>query len=115
MKITLYSSNDEVLKELGRRLKAIRIDMSITQKEMAEMTNLSIHTISNLELGKDVSFSTVISVLRALGQLQNLELMIPEQSIRPSQIAAMGKARERAARKKKKSTDKSSWAWGDEQ
>ena len=115
MKITFYSSTSEVLSELGSRIKAARIAMSATQKEMAELTNLSLRTISNLENGKDVSFSTVIDVLRALGQLQSLELMVPEQGLRPSEIMAMGKPRERVRKKKKDriKTD-SSWKWGDE-
>ena len=57
MKIVFFSSTNEVLSEIGSRMKAARIAMSITQKEMAEMTNLSLRTISNLEAGKDVSFS----------------------------------------------------------
>lgn len=115
MKITFYSSTEEVLTELGSRIKAARIAVSVTQKEMAELTNLSQKTISNLETGKDVSFSTVIEVLRALGQLQSLELMIPEQGPRPSQLASLGKVRERASRKKKtKPENYSGWKWGDE-
>ena len=116
MKITFYSSTYEVLSEIGRRIKAARIAMPATQKEMAEMTNLSLRTISNLETGKDVSFSTVIEVRRALGQLQSLELMIPEQGPRPSEIAALGKPRERASRTAKEKPDiRSGWKWGDEQ
>lgn len=115
VKITFFSSTNEVLTELGSRIKAARIAMPATQKEMAEMTTLSQRTISNLETGKDVSFSTVIEVLRALGQLQSLELMIPEQEPRPSQIAALGKPRERARSKKKKTPEtQSGWKWGDE-
>jgi len=64
---------------------------------------------------KDVSFSTIIEVLRALGQLQSLELMIPEQGPHPSQLASLGKVRERASRKKKtKPENYSGWKWGDE-
>ena len=116
MNITFYSSTNEVLSELGSRIKAARIAMPATQKEMAAMTNLSQKTISNLETGKDVSFSTVIEVLRALGQLQSLELMIPEQGLSPSQLAALGKPRERASSKgKEKPETQSGWKWGDEQ
>ena len=115
MKITFYSSTNEVLSELGSRIKAARIAMPATQKEMAELTNLSLRTISNLENGKDVSFSTVIDVLRALGQLQSLELMVPEQGLRPSEIVAMGKPRERAGRKVAyKIQSDTTWKWGDE-
>ena len=78
--------------------------MPATQKELAEMTNLSLRTISNLESGKDVSFSTVIEVLRALGQLQSLEL----------EIAALGKPRERARKKANTAAPQTGWKWGDE-
>ena len=116
MKITFYSSTAEILSEIGSRIKEQRIAINVTQKEMAETVNLSQKTISNLETGKDVSFSTVVEVLRALGQLQSLELMIPEQGLSPSQIAALGKPRERASSKaKEKPEAQSGWKWGDEQ
>ena len=115
MKINFYSSTNEILAEIGRRIKATRIALPATQKEMSERTNLSQRTISNLETGKDVSFSTIIEVLRVLGQLQSLELMIPEPDPRPSEIAALGKPRERASRKKGKPKERSGWKWGDEQ
>lgn len=115
MRINAYSSKDEVLTEIGERIKASRISMSISQKEMAERTNLSQRTISNLENGKDVSFSTIIEVLRELGQLQSLELMIPAQVIRPSQIVELGKPRERVSSKRKqKEKIATTWKWGDE-
>ena len=59
MKITFYSSTNEVLSEIGSRIKAARIAMPATQKELAELTNLSQRTISNIETGKDVSFSSL--------------------------------------------------------
>lgn len=37
--------------------------------------------------GKDVSFSTVIEVIRALGQFQSLEVMLPESD--PVEIERM--------------------------
>ena len=115
MKITFFSSTNEVLLELGSRIKAARIAMSITQKGMAARTNLSQKTISNLENGRDVSLTTVIEVLRALGQLQGLDVVIPEQGISPSQIAALGKQRERVSSKAKaESQAHSDWKWGDE-
>ena len=115
MKITYYTSTNEVLSELGQRIKAARIAMPATQKEMAAMTDLSPKTISNLETGKDVSFATVVEVLRALGRLQSLDLMIPEPGPSPSQLAALGKQRERASSKaSRKPEAQSGWKWGDE-
>lgn len=115
MKISFYSSNNEVLTEIGKRIKSQRIAMNMTQTEMADRTNLTQKTISNLENGKDVSFSTIIDVLRCLGQLQGLDMAIPEQVIRPSQIIANEKTRERASRIRSEKKDNKTWKWGDEQ
>ena len=93
MKITFYSSSDEIQKELGNRAKAIRIDMELTQGELAKQAGVSPKTVSNLETGKDVSFRTVIEIIRALGCLQNMDILLPEQIIRPSQLAEIGKKR----------------------
>ena len=112
MKLTFFSSTNEVTTEVGRRLKAVRVDASMTQQQLADMTNLSLKTISNLETGKDVSFSTVIEVLRALGLLQSLELAIPEQTIRPSQLLKLGKPRERV---RATPQPHGNWRWGDEE
>lgn len=113
MKITYYSATEEILAELSRRIKAERIAKSITQKELAKKTNLSQRTISNLETGRDVSFSTVIDVLRELGHLQSLELLLPENLIRPSQIISLEKNRERV-RSRKNASGINRWKWGDE-
>ena len=79
MKITFCSSTSEVITEIGRRVKETRLAVPLTQHDLAKLTNLSQRTISSLENGNDVSFSTIIEVLRALGRLQSLEIMIPEQ------------------------------------
>ena len=115
MKISFYSSNDEVLSEIGKRIKSQRISMNMTQTEMAERTNLTQKTISNLENGKDVSFTTVIDVLRCLGQLQGLDMAIPEHIIRPSQIITREKPRERASKSQTNRNENKNWKWGDEQ
>ena len=113
MKISFYSSNEEVLKEIGDRIKEARIEKDITQKEMAGRTELSQRTISNLENGRDVSFSTVIEVLRELGELQKLDILLPEGQVRPTEFVAQGKKRERASGRKDEHID-SNWKWGDE-
>ena len=110
MKISYYSSIVEIQKELGFRVKSARIDKQLTQEGLAAQAGVSPKTVSNLETGKDVSFKTVIEVLRALGFLQNMDLLLPE---RPSQLAEMGKKRERAPRQKKEK-DHADWTWGDE-
>ena len=114
MKINYYSGTDEIMKELGSRIKAARIDMDITQGMMAERTGLSQRTISNLENGKDVSLHTLIEVLRALDQLQGFDTLVPEATFRPSQVAFDIKPRERASAARADRVSEGAWKWGDE-
>ncbi len=114
MKINYYSGTDEIMTELGARIRSARVDMNITQDMMAERTNLSKRTISNLENGKDVSLHTLIEVLRALDRVQGFDALIPEVTFRPSQMLSEMKPRERASAARTDKAGKGSWKWGDE-
>lgn len=111
MRILLDSSDLEVLGETGARLKALRIASWMTQQDLSDYTGIALRTIRNLENGKDVSFLTIIKVMRALSILQNLDSTFPEETIRPSQIRQLGKPRQRV---RKESKPKGTWKWGDE-
>lgn len=44
--------DEKLLKEIGTRINARRKELSMTQERLAEMMDVSIQMISNLELGK---------------------------------------------------------------
>lgn len=111
MRIILESSDIEVLRETGERLKKLRIASMKTQLDIAVSTGVSLRTIKNLEAGKDVAFSTVIKVMRTLNVLQNLDSAIPEPGISPNEVIRMGKQRERV---RKAAGRTATWKWGDE-
>ena len=93
-----YSLSDKGIEtELGQRLKSLRLQKNITQKELAENTTLSLNTIKSLESGRG-KISSLIAVLRELGTLDQLDALIPVTSISPIQLIKMqGKVRERAS------------------
>ena len=114
MNLTARSSNEEVLRELGKRIREVRIDMDMTQSEAAKKAGVTAKTISRIENGEDLSVSTMLNVLRALGLAQNMDALIPEPTARPSRLMANEKERLRV-RKKASQTDSSrQWKWGDE-
>ena len=48
-----YTLSDKYIeKELGHRIKALRLGKNITQKELAEATTLSLNSIKSLESGR---------------------------------------------------------------
>lgn len=93
-----YSLSDKAIeKELGDRIKSLRLRKNITQKALAKRTSLSYSTIQQLEYGKG-KLSTLITALRELDSLEKLDEFIPPITISPLQLAKMqGKKRLRAS------------------
>lgn len=90
-------SDKHIEKELGQRIKALRLGKNVTQKSLAEATTLSLNSIKSLESGRG-KLSTFIAVLRELEALEHLDNFIPEVSISPIQLAKMqGHVRKRAS------------------
>lgn len=101
--MNLYAATDkQIEKDLGNRIKALRLRKNIPQQDLAERTMLSLNTIKALESGRG-KLSTLIAVLRELKALDHLNSFIPEVSISPLQLSKLrGKERERASGKRVK-------------
>lgn len=113
MKITGNESNFLILKELGSRIKDMRIKAGITRDDMCELSGLSISSIKRIENGENVKIETILNVMRVLSVLGNLEIIIPEQVMTPSMQLDEGKKRQRAysAKVKEKAAE---WKWGED-
>ena len=61
MKIYGDENNDFILKELGQRIKNVRISRSITQKELAIDAGVSYNTVIRFENGEGANLENVIS------------------------------------------------------
>lgn len=91
-------SDKAIQKELGKRLKSLRLKRNITQQELADAIQLSVTSIKSLELGS-AKLSTLIAVLRELKALDELDHFIKPIGISPLQLAKLkGKTRKRATR-----------------
>ena len=75
-------SDTAILKMLGARLKACRISREMKQVELAAESGVALSTVVKIENGQSVTIPLLVSVLRTLGLLENLDMLIPEQ--RPS-------------------------------
>lgn len=115
MKLYGTENNQTILMELGRRIQDTRIAASLTQKELAERAGISLSTLVRLESGESVRFEYVLNALRALNLLANIDLLVQEQEMRPSDLLDYGKKRKRVriAAPKENSLRKP-WKWGDE-
>lgn len=114
MTIDFLSSNAQALEELGKRIREARIDMPFTQEELAERAGVSLSTVAGIERGCDARMGSYLSVLRALGLLENANALVPETGVRPSQLAELGHKRKRATSPTHRKAQNDSWVWGDE-
>jgi transcriptional regulator with XRE-family HTH domain len=63
--------------ELGRRLRTLRLDRRLTQRELADRANVSIGVVKHLERGSPATTTSLAKVLRALGEERWLEALSP--------------------------------------
>lgn len=113
MKIYGDENTAFILKEMGNRIKDIRIHRCLTQKELGDNASVAHSTIIRIENGEGVNIVNLMKVMRSLNLLQNFELLIPEQELRPEEIRKNKPTRKRAS-KQRSTPNTTDWKWGDE-
>jgi len=116
MKFDAQHSDQAVLKLLGERLAALRLERNLTQQQVAEQAGLGLRTLQRLELGATATqLSGFIRVCRVLGLVGNFESLLPEPAVSPiAQLKLQGKKRQRAAGKKATApAAPRTWTWGE--
>ena len=78
-----YKTTPELLTIIGQRLKAIRIEMGLTQDESAKKAGVSLRAMQNLEAGNGSTFETFLRVFKAIDDINKLNHMMPEPEISP--------------------------------
>ena len=72
---TIYEFSDEsIVKEICKRVKAIRLSCCFSQQEFADKAGVSIVTIKRIESCKvnDIALSTLLKILRISGTLEGV-------------------------------------------
>jgi transcriptional regulator with XRE-family HTH domain len=77
---------------LGEQVRAARIAAGLDQATVAELADLSVGAVKNLEGGKGSSLKTLIRVLRVLDRTDWLDALAPPITISPLQMLAAKRA-----------------------
>ena len=113
MQIDTSLPDDAILAEIGQRLQQHRLDLELTQAELAEQSGVSKRTVERLEAGKSVQLGNLIRVLRTLDLLTSLDGLAPESGPRPIDLLKLkGKQRRRARSKHNTGQPAQTWQWG---
>ena len=78
-------SAPELIRMLGIRFKDYRLRANLTQKEVAEISGLSVLTIHRFENGAagNISLGTFLLLLKSVGSINDLHELMPEQPESP--------------------------------
>ena len=70
----------DIVQNLGLRFRDYRMRLMMTRKEVSVAARVGMITLYKFESGKitDISFGTVIRLLRAIGMVENWDVLLPE-------------------------------------
>jgi transcriptional regulator with XRE-family HTH domain len=115
MSIQETMADDAVLEELGRRLERRRLDLQLTQANLAEQAGVSKRTVERLEAGAATQTLSLIRILRVLDLLHSLDQIIPKTGPRPMDLLKLKKKeRKRASSRRTADRAGADWSWGDD-
>jgi len=107
------ATSNQIEAVLCKCLESIRLSRNITQAQLAEEAGVSLRTIGRLEKGKGVSVDTFIRVMIALGIQQNLEVLLPDPTVRPIERVGLSAGERKRARPTQSNKERPTWLWGD--
>jgi transcriptional regulator with XRE-family HTH domain len=96
MQITNGLTDHAVLAELGSRLARARLERDLTQQQLADQAGVSVDTVRRLERKQSITLTALLRILRAIGQLDVLDLLL--QAELPSPIEQLKRERGRRQR-----------------
>ena len=111
MKITITLTTHEIVAELSRRLRVLRLNRRWTQSELAMRAGVSKSSVERIESGDGrFKMDIFIAVCRAVGQADRLDLLLPEPTATPYDVFREVKTPRRVRHATKV---KQAFAWGD--
>ena len=97
-----WLSDRMILDGIGKKLKEWRLEMNLSQTDMAGKTGISLTTYLNFEHGKGGSMSNFLRILRILNRLDSLDVFFQARPMSPilaQKIERGMRLRQRASKK----------------
>lgn len=103
----MYESNDydtlpasQIISELGKSFKRYRLYARMTQAEVSKQSGTNLTTIKLFENGRlhNITMVSLISLMKAVGQANDIKNLLPEMPPSPYLIEKMQKKEKRRVR-----------------
>lgn len=115
MKIKSLLTDEAVLAEIGERITRRRIELQLTQANLAEQAGIAKRTIERIEAGDSTQTVSMIRVFRVLELMPALDRLIPEAVPRPTDLLKRkGKTRQRASSRRRPKPSDEPWSWNED-
>ena len=112
MPIDKTMSDEAILAELGARLARRRIDLQLTQADLAREAGISKRTVERIEAGGSAQMASMIRIFRVLDLIEGMDQFIPPAGPRPMElIKNKGRQRQRASSGRKDGGRDEPWTW----
>jgi transcriptional regulator with XRE-family HTH domain len=89
-------TSEEMEADLGEQIRSARVRSNISQVALAKDAGVAVTALRRLELGQGATVSTLVSVIKALGQTRWLDALQPAVTISPLQMLKSARKRQRA-------------------
>lgn len=102
------------IETLSKRLKNYRIEYPMTQKQLEEKSGVSLRCIQRFEKGEDIQLSNLIKLLNALELIDNIDMLIPDVTTRPSAYVYQTHTRQRVRVSDNNHIQRDAFKWGED-
>ena len=114
MNISENLADNTILTEIGARIAQRRLELQLTQAELAEQAGIAKRTVERIESGGSAQMASVVRILRVLDLLPGLDRMLPAAGPRPMDLLKQkGKPRQRASRRRHSKQASTTWSWNE--
>ncbi|MFO7715091.1 helix-turn-helix domain-containing protein [Desulfosarcina sp.] len=105
-------SDAAILTELGARLARRRLDLQLTQADLAREAGIAKRTVERIEAGASAQMAGMIRIFRVLDLLPGMDRFIPPTGPRPMElIKNRGRQRQRASSGRRDDGRDEPWTW----
>ncbi|MBO5470142.1 MAG: helix-turn-helix domain-containing protein [Lachnospiraceae bacterium] len=103
-----------MVNNISERIRNYRIAYPLTQAQLAERSGVSLRSIQLFENGADIKWNNLVKILSALDLDDNIQMLVPDVTERPSYHVKQNDIRKRVSKKQVKKSQKESFTWGDD-
>lgn len=114
MNINSFEDNENILTEVGQRIKKARVRSKLTQAELAKKSGAGKSTVERAERGQSIQLLNLIKILRTLNQLDSLNTLLPSTERTPMEYL-MIRSPNKSERVYQKRNPDAKFKWGDDE